>query len=375
MTCAEVRGVLDAFLDGELDGAEEAALCRHLDGCAACGRELDELRDWHGAVGDALTSEEPDPAAVAESRRAILKALSSTSRTPVSRVRVAALLAIGLSVGVVAVAVGFLPPPEAQVARLVERLKEQEHQDARLRAVNREIRRDLVEARNAVAGLGDEDPVARAIEVATLNLSRRLSRDIPDPQASAAETLSVTREGDAGTVSVVQKSDGRVLVHSPAGVVEARNMPDLLSRHPDLCRRYSIGGSDGLVRVGDSSAGVDWRGRVELLLRSGSWDETLQQEAYRGWLARRSGDPKEIERRLQEHQERSREGGASVTLPAVDARALADRVKTWTRAELRRHQERLEAEMKRMEQRLREAAELRARARGLRLFAEDAGHD
>lgn len=371
MTCADAREALDAFLDGELDAAEESALQGHLDRCPACERELEDLRDWHGTISGALASEEPDPAAVAESRRCILAALPASMPRRVPLARIAALLAIGLSVGVVAAAVGVFRSPGPQAARLVETLKEQELRDARLRAVNLQIDRDLSEARKAVAGCADGDPAVRAIEVASTNLSRRLSQEPPEPVPAAAVRLSIVRE----EVSVVQKEDGRIRLQTPAGVVEARNMPDLLARHGELCRRYGIGGSDGFLRVAESAAGADWKGRLDLLLRSGTWDENLQWEVYRGWAAGRSADPKEIERRVKAHQERCRTPDEKPAEAAVDADAIARRVKTFTRAEIRRHQEKLEAEMKRLEERLKEAAELRARARSLRLFAEDVVRD
>jgi hypothetical protein len=377
MICSDVREALDALLDDELGAAEEAAVRAHLDSCADCGRELEELLAWHGTLSEALASEEPDPAAVAESRRGILAALSASMRPRNLRVRIAALLAIGLSVGIVASAVGFSRPREAQVVRLVEGLKEQEQRDARLRAVHQEIERDLAEARKAVAGRGDEDPAARAIEVASRNLSRRLIQDPPEPESSAAEKLSITQTVDGAMVSLVQKEDGRVRVQTPQGIIEARNMPDLLDRHPDVCRRYAIGGTDGFLRVADNSAGVDWRGRLDLLLRSGTWDENLQWEAYRGWVSARAADAREIERRLRAHQERCRATQERIYQAAgtVDAETIVKKVKSFTREEVRRSQERLEAEMKQLDDRLKEAGELRARARGLRIFAEDIGHN
>lgn len=377
MTCSDAREALDALLDGELDAAEEQALRVHLEACAGCDRELDDLRAWHGTIGGALAAEEPDPAAVAESRRDILAALSGSMRRRVPLARLSALLAIGLSVGVVAAAVGFSRPPEAQVARLVEGLTEQERRDSQLRAVHQEIEQDLAEARNAVAGRADRDPAARAVEVATTNLSRRLVEDPPEPQTSAAEKVSIIRAVEGGTVSVVQKEDGRVRVQTPQGTIEARNMSDLLRRHAEVCRRYAIGGSDGLLRVADSTAGIDWRGRLDLLLRSGTWDEALQWEAYRGWAAGRASDAKEVERRLQAHQARCRATpeGPSDRGDSVDAESIAKRVRSFTREELRRTQERVAAELKELEERLKAADELRARARGLRIFAEDIGHD
>jgi hypothetical protein len=54
---------------------------------------------------------------------------------------------------------------------------------------------------------------------------------------------------------------------------------------------------------------------------------------------------------------------------------LVRKARSLTRTELQRTQEKLENELKRLEDRLREAGELRARARGLRIFAEDVARD
>jgi hypothetical protein len=114
-----------------------------------------------------------------------------------------------------------------------------------------------------------------------------------------------------------------------------------------------------------------------LLTRTGAWDESLQWEAYRGWWAPRVRDSKEVEQKVKELQARCREAGAGRTSVAapVDVDAILKNVKVLTRAELRRTQERLDAEMKKLEERLKEVAELRARAKGLRIFAEDVGGD
>jgi hypothetical protein len=171
--------------------------------------------------------------------------------------------------------------------------------------------------------------------------------------------------------------DGRVRVDLPGGPVQARSMADLLSGHAEVCRRYGIGGSDGLITVGDSTAGADWKGRLDLLSRTGSWDENLQREAYRGWLAPRLRDAREIERKVKDLQERCRAAGESraAAAAAVDVDAILKQVQALPRAELRRTQERVDAEMKKLEERLKEAAELRLHAKGLRIFAEDVGRD
>jgi hypothetical protein len=376
MTCSAAREALDALLDGELDAAEEAEVLVHLDACPDCAAELAELRRWHLTLSGALGADEARPTP-AERRRTV-NAVLAALRPRVPWNRVAALIAIGLSVGIVASAVGFSRPREEQVARLVEGLTEQTGGAARLRLVNEEIERDLAEARQAVAGRGDEDPAARAVAVASTTLSRRLGDGVPEPRPGAAERVSLSGSVDGGTVSVVQLDDGRIRVQTPDQKLEARNMAELQSRHGELCRRYAIGGSDGFLRLGDSSAGADWKGRLDLLLRAGTWDETVQLEAYRGWLSSRAGDVREIERRLKAHQERCRSGAevvATVESVPVDVDALVRKARTLTRTELLRTQEKLENELKRLEDRLREAGELRARARGLRIFAEDVARD
>lgn len=48
MGCDEVRGMLDAFVDGELSARQERALMEHAAGCEACGKEIEAailLRD------------------------------------------------------------------------------------------------------------------------------------------------------------------------------------------------------------------------------------------------------------------------------------------------------------------------------------------
>ena len=154
-------------------------------------------------------------------------------------------------------------------------------------------------------------------------------------------------------------------------------MKELLSDHDELCRRYGISGWDGFLSVGESAAGADWKGRLNVLLRTGAWDEQAQWEAYRDWAGAKAADAKEFERRIRSYQERCRDAAKarSVTPPAVNVEAIVREVKTLTRGELKRTQDRIESETKKLEARLKEARELRDRARGLRLFAEDVVRD
>jgi len=376
MTCRDVRVALDALLDGELEAAEESLVRTHLEDCPDCRGDLEELKEWHRTLTGALSSEAP--ASAPSERRRVVDALAAAPRRRIAASRLAAMLAIGISVGIAAAAVGVMRLPDAQVARVVERAKERASRDAQLRAVSAEIERDLGEARDAVAGLGAEDPAARAVAVASENIARRLDGG-PEPELPKAdvERVSVARTLGSVTVSVVQMQDGRVRVDTPSGRVHARSMADLLSRHAEVCRRYAIGGSDGFITVGDNSAGADWKGRLDLLSRTGAWDESLQWEAYRGWLAPRVRDGREIERKVMDLQTRCRAAAQkkAAAAPSVDAGAILKNVTALTRAELRRTQERIEADMKRLEERLKEAAELRSRAKGLRMFAENVARD
>ena len=58
--CEGQREAIGALVDGELEGAERAALEAHLAGCNGCRRELEELRGLAAAFA-ALTPVEPPP--------------------------------------------------------------------------------------------------------------------------------------------------------------------------------------------------------------------------------------------------------------------------------------------------------------------------
>jgi len=390
MTCRDVREALDALLDGELEAGEELSVREHLDWCRTCARDLDELREWHGSLADALSTEIVRPT-VTERRRTADAVIAAIRLRRIPATRMAALIAIGLSLGIVAGAVALSRPPREQIARVVERIRERQTRDAELRAVSEEIEEDLGEARKLVAGRGAEDPAASAVAIGTLNIARRLGSDpieelrkapeiaqvIRDVQKQNAEPivfLSITRTVDGNTISLTQRTDGRIRVEVPGYGFEVRNMEELLSDHADLCRRYAIAGRDGLLTVGETAAQADWKGRLPMLLRTGAWDEHAQWEAYRGWAAAKAPDPKEIERRMAFFQERCRAAAVRKGSSAapVDVDAILRDVQSLTRSELRKTQERIEAEMKKLDARLKEAAELKERARALRIFAEDA---
>src|SRR5687767_2695057 len=43
-SCTEIRDELKAYADGELAGSLRGSVCQHVERCAACGRELDEIQ-------------------------------------------------------------------------------------------------------------------------------------------------------------------------------------------------------------------------------------------------------------------------------------------------------------------------------------------
>jgi hypothetical protein len=176
MTCREIREALDALLDGELEAGEELTVREHLDWCRACGQDYADLQEWHGSLADALVGEAPRPT-IAERRRTADAVIAAIRPRTIPMSRLAALVAIGLSVGIVASAVGFSRPSHDQVARVVERIQERHTCDAQLRAVNAEIERDLGEARKVVSARGSEDPAARSVAIGSLNIARQLGAD------------------------------------------------------------------------------------------------------------------------------------------------------------------------------------------------------
>jgi hypothetical protein len=377
MSCREVREALDALLDGELEAGEEIEVRDHLDWCPSCGRELDDLREWHGTLTDALSVEGARPS-VGERRRTADAVIAAIRPAPPASLRWAALLAIGLSVGVVVCAVTLSRPPREQIARVADRIRERETRGAELEVMSAEIERDLDRAQEVVAGRSPDDPAARAVAVASANIARRLGTEPPPvPLRDARERVSISSTEQGSSITLTQLNDGRIRVELPGRSLEARSMEELLARYGDLCRRYAIAGADGFLAVGSVTAGADLKGRLDLLFRTGAWDEAAQWDAYRGWLAARAPDPKEIERRLKAHQERCRAAltKAATAIPAVDAQAILQAVQSQTRSQLRRTQEQVDAEMKKLEPKLREARELRDRARGLRIFAEDVSGD
>ena len=100
MTCASARGLLEAYLDRELDVSGQAAIQEHLEGCPACAEEYSRLQ----AVGASLRTHAQYYKAPAQLQERIFTAVraaqTSTRATPAlpwRRLAVAASVLLGCS--------------------------------------------------------------------------------------------------------------------------------------------------------------------------------------------------------------------------------------------------------------------------------------
>lgn len=368
MTCNDARPAMDALLDGELPAGEEASLRAHLEECAACARDLEERRAFSGSLaesfGRGLEGVRPAPG---ERERVAGRAASAARRRVLLPARLAAAVAVAVALGLVAHAFHrSLAREREQVAALLEEKETRRQQIDRL---HEEIGRDLTFVHGAVNPdpAGPSAPLLAAVGANAIaaRLDPRGAPPAPDPK----ERLSITQTAGSGTVRFIQRADGRVTLVVPGRTIEARSVGDLKVRHPEVCRQFAITGRDGFVLVSGNAAAVDLKGQLDLMVRTGSWHEDLQWEAYRAWVAGRS----DAEERLDQVRERCRRAAESAAVPpvTVDAREIVRKVDAYTRRELEAARLRVEEEMKSLEARLKEARELHGRARSLRVYAEN----
>ena len=373
MKCPDAREALDPWLDGELEGEERSALEIHLARCGDCTRQIDERRTLGADVRDALrrSLEGLEPPAGARTRLVDEMVVLSRKRFLLPA-RVAAAAVAVVTIGLVAYALGFSRPTPQQV-EVALRLGEREAREVQIRRLREGARQDLRFVRDALEP-DRVDPAAAALAVAASHVERALDPHVPPPAAPAAPAgrLIVSGVVNGAPVELVQSADGHVRLAVPGRTLEAPSMADLLRRHADVCRAYAVEGGEGHVRVGDQSAAVDLRGRLDLLWRTGRWEEGVQWEAARAWMEAVVPDAQEAERRLKELQERVARAAQSVPVPAVkpDVSAALRHVKRMTREELEEARGRVDQEMRRLEEQLREMQEWRGRAQGLRAFAE-----
>jgi hypothetical protein len=415
MNCSDARPLLDALADGELD---DDALRAHVDSCPDCARELEARRAFSARLSGAFEGVEP-PAGGRARVSAALAAAGRRSRF-LPALAAAAVAAVTLSLAAWAV---IRSKPTAQQLALAESLRLREARQSEAARLAEEAARDLEAARGAVGSRSDAPAVALAVAVSNLEEGlvpaaapsdvARLVADTasPDPRIAgparktlkdlgthrlddlrrassaapaqdrafvlsvirgledrSAVRISVQSTVGGATVSLVQRGDGTVRLSIPGGALEARSVTELLRRHPDVCRSYGVEGSEGRVVVGGNAASVDLQGRLDLLFRTGSWDEELQWDVYRSW----AGGRKDVEARVRDLQEQSRREAARPVPPAaVDADAILQGVRALSGKEIEAAREKVEKEMKKLEDHLRRMHELRGRAKSLRAFAEE----
>jgi hypothetical protein len=373
MTCAEARIAIDARLDGELGPDEAPALEAHLAGCAACAREVEERRLFSDGVARsfraALDGIEPGRGEHARAAERMAGALRRRSALP-ARAAAAAVLVVAAGVVLWALSAG----PSSEQLALAEQLRDTRARQAAIGKLQDETAADLAFLRKTLEAEPRQDPPALVMNVAISDIERKLSAAPPPPAPAAANVrrVSISATVNGSIVELVQTGDGRVRVTLPNRTIEAASMSELLRRHPDVCGTYAIEGSEGKVRVGESVAVVDLPARLDLIGRTGSWDEDVQWEAWRDWMKGR-WNPAEMERRMKEMQDRYRRAYQSAPVPAVtvDLESVLKDVRGMGKHEAHEAVKRVQEEMKALEKRFQEMHELRGRALGLRVFAED----
>jgi len=117
MTCAEVEGLLDAFVDAELPAPALLAVARHAGGCEACDAAVRELGALREAVERSVGSE-----AAALDLSGVWPAVSRGVERHDARVewrrRLRTVPAWGVALAVAATALLWLRSPEPEPARL-----------------------------------------------------------------------------------------------------------------------------------------------------------------------------------------------------------------------------------------------------------------
>ncbi len=59
MKCRDIRPMLSAYLDNELESGEEKAVFDHISGCPSCAREIQDMRNAVAVLGQFSTVTEP----------------------------------------------------------------------------------------------------------------------------------------------------------------------------------------------------------------------------------------------------------------------------------------------------------------------------
>jgi len=156
----------------------------------------------------------------------------------------------------------------------------------------------------------------------------RLLDELRDGESAEQQKVVVRHSQGDEEVEVQQFGDARVeLVIAQRGrqqKISARNMTDLLRRHRDTCRRFSISGFEGWVAVGDLASGMDLEGQLGLLFRSGESVDfaPVRSEAYAGVLAKRLTDAAQVQDRVRTIESKFRQAEKVVSGLDPDEREI-----------------------------------------------------
>jgi hypothetical protein len=321
--CRAALEAIDAMLDGELEAAERRELEAHLGACASCRGEVDGRRAFSDQLRRQLSEASDDLApAPGEKERCLDRMVQASRRRYAFATRIAAVLVIGVSAGVVAYALGLFGRPNYEDAAatlsregaLTDAVAQRKQAVA---ASYNEIDRLIPknggnEPFARVASLFLADAAGQVFEVEPLRLDEKgdprqqvavlveaLKSSDPSRRAAALPALKMigpghvlylrgaTRELDgieyhlaksaceaAGVFEVpktracidISQSDGTrtvrvrqypnatVVVEIDGRRVVASDMTALIRQHPDVCRDFSISGTDGKVTVGSATS-------------------------------------------------------------------------------------------------------------------------
>jgi anti-sigma factor RsiW len=114
VTCDEIRGLLSAYADGELDLVRGVEIERHLEGCAACAAALERARSLSRALGDPALYHPAPSDLYQRVRAAVRRAAASGYRFP-WRALVAAAAAALVAIALWGVARAWPAPPSDEL--------------------------------------------------------------------------------------------------------------------------------------------------------------------------------------------------------------------------------------------------------------------
>ncbi len=106
MTCAEARDRLPLYVDGELDAAASAEVERHLETCANCAREVEQLRALGASIRAEVEYHRAPDLLRERVRHAIEGSAAPIARPPRRRIPVLRWASVAASVAVVVAAFG-----------------------------------------------------------------------------------------------------------------------------------------------------------------------------------------------------------------------------------------------------------------------------